>query len=313
MRYARLGRSALQVSQIILGTLNLGVRTTSEEGVAILDTALDCGINTIDTANDYGWQRHKGFTEEFLGDWFALGGGRRDKVVLATKVCNPMSDWPNDSGLSARNIIYSCEQSLRRLKTDWIDLYQMHRVDPHASLDEIWQAMDILVRQGKVRYVGSSNFAGWNVAAAQERARQCGGLGLVSEQCVYNLVARDAEAEVLPAAAAYGVSILAWSPLHGGLLSGALRKLADGTAAKTAQGRAKEALPRWREQVEAFENACASVGLDPAEAALSWVLSRPGITSAVIGPRTIDHLHGAVRALDRQPPDGLEKLFGEAD
>jgi NDP-hexose C3-ketoreductase / dTDP-4-oxo-2-deoxy-alpha-D-pentos-2-ene 2,3-reductase len=312
VRYTRLGRSALQVSRVILGTLNLGVRTTHAEGVDILDAALDCGINTVDTANDYGWQRHKGFTEEFIGDWLALGGGRRDKVVLATKVCNPMSDWPNDSGLSARNIINSCEQSLRRLKTDWIDLYQMHRADPHASLDEIWTAMDILVRQGKVRYVGSSNFAGWNIAAAQERARRDGGLGLVSEQCVYNLVAREADAEVLPAAAAYGVSILAWSPLHGGLLSGALRKLADGTAVKTAQGRAQVALPRLRDRVATFENTCASLGVEPAEAALSWVLSRPCITGAVIGPRTMEQLHGAVRALDREPPDGLEQLFGEA-
>jgi NDP-hexose 2,3-enoyl reductase len=313
MRYARLGRSALQVSRIILGTLNLGVRTTSEEGIAILDAALEAGVNTIDTANDYGWQRYKGFSEEFLGDWLALGGGRREKVVLATKVCNPMSDWPNDAGLSARNIIGSCEQSLRRLKTDYIDLYQMHRVDPYASWDEIWQAMDILVRQGKVRYVGSSNFAGWNIAAAQERSRQYGGLGLVSEQCVYNLVSRDVEQEVQPAAEAYGVSLLAWSPLHGGLLSGALRKLADGSAAKTAQGRAKEALPRFREQVAAFEDWCAAQGADPAETALAWVLGRPGVTGAVIGPRTVDHLHGAVRALGRPAPAELEKLFSEAD
>ncbi|MEU8250459.1 aldo/keto reductase [Nonomuraea sp. NPDC048916] len=312
MRYARLGRSALQVSRLILGTLNLGVRTTREEGFALLDAALDHGINTVDTANDYGWQHHKGFTEEFLGDWLAKGDGRRDKVVLATKVCNPMSDWPNDSGLSIRNIIGSCERSLRRLRTDWIDLYQMHRVDPHASWDEVWQAMDILIRQGKVRYVGSSNFAGWNIAAGQETAKRVGGLGLVSEQCVYNLVARAAEAEVLPAARAYGVSVLAWSPLHGGLLGGALRKLAEGSAVKTAQGRAMEALPRWRPKLEAYEEFCAGSGLDPAEAALAWVLRRPGITAGVIGPRTAAHLDGAVRALDLDVPEELGKIFGEA-
>jgi NDP-hexose 2,3-enoyl reductase len=172
--------------------------------------------------------------------------------------------------------------------------------------------MDILVRQGKVRYVGSSNFAGWNIAAAQEHTRRYGGLGLVSEQCVYNLVSRDVEAEVLPAAAAYGVSILAWSPLHGGLLGGALRKLADGSAMKTAQGRAKEALPRFREQIEAYEDTCAAAGLDAAETALAWVLGRPGVTGAVIGPRSVGHLHGAVRALDLDVPAEVEKLFGEA-
>jgi NDP-hexose C3-ketoreductase / dTDP-4-oxo-2-deoxy-alpha-D-pentos-2-ene 2,3-reductase len=309
MMYARLGRSALQVSRIILGTLNLGVRTTSQEGIAILDAALECGINTIDTANDYGWQRHKGFSEEFLGEWFSLGGDRREKVVLATKVCNPMSDWPNDGGLSARNIIHSCERSLRRLRTEWVDLYQLHRPDPSASWDEIWQALDILVRQGKVRYVGSSNFPGWNIAAGQERAKQYGGLGLVSEQCGYSLVSRTAETEVLPAAQAYGISVLAWSPLHGGLLSGALRKLADGSAVKTAQGRAMETLPRVRAQVAAYEERCSSAGLDPAEVAMAWVLNRPGITGAVVGPRTVDHLHGAVRALSLDLPADLEKLF----
>ncbi|MFG1944133.1 aldo/keto reductase [Nonomuraea sp. NPDC048826] len=312
MRHARLGRSALQVSRLILGTLNLGVRTTREEGFALLDAALDHGINTVDTANDYGWQHHKGFTEELLGDWLAKGDGRRDKVVLATKVCNPMSDWPNDSGLSIRNIIASCERSLRRLRTDWIDLYQMHRVDPHASWDEIWQAMDILIRQGKVRYVGSSNFAGWNLAAGQETARRVGGLGLVSEQCVYNLVARTVEGEVLPAARAYDVSVLAWSPLHGGLLGGALRKLAEGSAVKTTQGRAMEALPRWRPKIKEYEEFCAGLGLDPAEAAMAWVLGRPDVTGIVIGPRTMAHLDGAVRALDVEVPEELGKIFSEA-
>lgn len=312
MQYARLGRSALQVSRLVLGTLNLGTRTTREDGFAILDAALDQGINAIDTANDYGWQHYKGFTEEFLGEWFASGQGRRDKIVLCTKVSNPMSDWPNDRGLSARNIIRSCELSLRRLRSDWIDLYQMHRVDPHASWDEIWLAMDILVRQGKVRYVGSSNFAGWNIAAGQETAKQCGAFGLVSEQCVYNLVSRDAEAEVLPAAQAYGVSVFAWSPLHGGLLGGALRKLAEGAAVKTAQGRAMQALPRLRTQVEAYEQYCAGTGIDPAAAALGWVLGRPGVSGAVIGPRTVDHLEGAVRALSLDVPPELEKIFGGA-
>jgi NDP-hexose 2,3-enoyl reductase len=313
VQYAYLGRSGLEVSRLNIGTLNFGHRTPNEESFRILDAALDRGVNFVDTANDYGWQIHRGFTEELLGKWFARGG-RRERVVLGTKVCNPMSDWPNDRGLSARNIIASCERSLRRMRTDWIDLYQMHRVDPHTTWDEIWQAMEILTRDGKIRYVGSSNFSGWHIAAAQERADRRGYLGLVSEQSVYNLVSRGIEAEVLPAAAAYGVGVVAWSPLHGGLLGGVLRKMTDGTAVKSAQGRAQVALPRFRAALTEFEALADELGSPPAEIALAWVLSRPGIGAAVIGPRTMEHLDGAMRALDLELPGEtvhrLEKLFG---
>ncbi|WP_432585405.1 aldo/keto reductase [Streptomyces sp. HD1123-B1] len=313
MQYTHLGRTALQVSRVCLGTLNLGVRASDEESHAILDTALERGVNFVDTANQYGWQKHKGYTEEFLGSWFARGGGRREKTVLGTKVFNPMSDWPNDSGLSARHIIASCEDSLRRLRTDWIDLFQMHHIDRHAPWEEVWQAMETLTRQGKVRYVGSSNFAGWHIAEAQEAATRRHFLGIVSEQSVYNLVTRHIELELIPAAQRYGVGVLAWSPLHGGLLGGALRKLAEGTAMKTAQGRAAEALERHRAAVTGYEKLCAELGTDPAQVGLAWVMQRPGITAPVIGPRSLDQLEGAFRALELTLPDEvlteLDTLF----
>ena len=313
MEYTYLGRTALQVSRLCLGTLNLGVRASEEESFAILDTALDRGVNFVDTANQYGWQKHKGYTEEFLGQWFAQGGGRREKVVLGTKVFNAMSDWPNDSGLSARHIIASCEDSLRRMGTEWIDLFQMHHVDRHAPWDEVWQAMETLTQQGKIRYVGSSNFAGWHIAEAQETAARRHFLGVVSEQSVYNLVTRHVELELVPAAQRYGVGVLAWSPLHGGLLSGALRKLADGTAMKTAQGRAAQALEVHREAITGYEKHCAEIGADPAEVGLAWVMSRPGVTAPVIGPRSIQQLDGALAALDLKLTEEtlaeLDRLF----
>lgn len=303
MQYTALGRTALQVSRVCLGTLNLGVRASEPDSFALMDTALGHGVNFFDTANQYGWQKHKGYTEELLGRWFAQGGGRREKIVLGTKVFNPMSDWPNDSGLSARHIIASCEASLRRLNTDWIDLFQMHHVDRRAPWEEVWQAMETLTLQGKIRYVGSSNFAGWHIAEGQEAAERRRFLGIVSEQSVYNLVTRHVELEVIPAARRYGVAVLAWSPLHGGLLGGALRKLADGTAVKTAQGRAAQALDRHREAVTSYEKLCDSLGLAPAEVGLAWVMSRPGVTAPVIGPRDLAQLDSALRALELRLSD----------
>ncbi|MER5355650.1 aldo/keto reductase [Kitasatospora sp. NPDC002551] len=313
MEYTYLGRTALQVSRLCLGTLNLGVRATKDESFEIMDRALERGINFLDTANQYGWQVHKGFTEELLGEWFAQGGGRRDQVVLGTKVFNPMSERPNDGGLSARHIIASCEASLRRMRTDWIDLFQMHHIDRHAPWDEVWQAMEMLTQQGKVRYVGSSNFAGWHIAEAQEAASRRNFLGIVSEQSVYNLVTRYVELELIPAAQRYGVAVLAWSPLHGGLLSGALRKLEEGTAVKTAQGRAMEALDKHRDAVAAYEKLCAGLGADPAEVGLAWVMSRPGITAPVIGPRSLGQLESALNAMRLELTDEvlaeLDRLF----
>ncbi|WP_107426666.1 aldo/keto reductase, partial [Streptomyces albireticuli] len=296
--HVRLGRSATLVSRLWLGTVNFSGRVEDDDAMRLMDAALDRGLNCVDTADIYGWRLYKGHTEELVGRWLARSGARREDVLIATKVGEDMSERLNDGGLSARHIIAACERSLRRLGVDHIDLYQMHRVDPAAPWDEIWQAMDRLVASGKVGYVGSSNFAGWNIAAAQESAARRQSFGLVSEQCLYNLAVRHADLELLPAARAYGLGVFAWSPLHGGLLSGALAKLAAGTAVKSAQGRAQKLLPETRPRVEAYERFCGRVGRDPAEVGLAWVLSRPGVSGAVIGPRTVEQLDSAVRALD---------------
>ncbi|MGO1050395.1 aldo/keto reductase [Crossiella sp. CA198] len=313
MEYTTLGRTALRVSPICFGTLNLGVRTTEQEAVDLLDLALERGVNFLDTANLYGWQKHKGYTEELLGDYFALGGLRREKVVLSTKVGNPMTDLPNDSGLSARNIIASCEASLKRLRTDWIDVLFMHHIDRSAPWEEVWQAMEHLVAQGKIRYVGSSNFAGWHLVEAQASARERNFLGLVAESCVYNLVTRAVELELIPAAQKYGLAVLPWSPLHGGLLSGALRKMAEGSAVKTAQGRAQVAMPKHGDAIASYEKLCESHGLDPAEVGMAWVMNQPGVTAPVIGPRTAEQLIGALNAMELELPapllEELELIF----
>ncbi len=298
MEYTHLGRTGLLVSRLCLGTMNFGTKTDETHSHLILDRALDHGINVVDTADVYGWQLGAGVTENIIGRWFAQGGGRRDKAVLATKVYGRMGSWPNEQGLSARHIIRACEDSLRRLGTDWIDLYQMHHVSRSTPWEEIWQAMEILVAQGKVRYVGSSNFAGWHLAAAQESAAGRHFLGLVSEQSIYNLLTRHVELEVIPAAQQYGIGIFAWSPLHGGLLSGAIRKLAEGTAARAAEGRSADSLPVHREAIGEYEKLCAGLGEDPAHVALAWLLSRPGVTAPVIGPRTAEQLDGALHALE---------------
>lgn len=313
MEYANLGRTGLSVSRLCLGTMNFGPQTTEPDSYAIMDQALAHGINFFDTANVYGWKLGEGVTEQIIGRWFAQGGGRRDKVVLATKAYGGMSDWPNDRGLSARHLIQACEGSLRRLRTDWIDLYQMHHVDRSTPWEEIWQAMETLVAQGKIRYVGSSNFAGWHLAQAQAAAASRHFLGLVSEQCIYNLLTRHVELEVLPAAQAYGIGIIPWSPLSGGALAGALRKLADGTAGRAGSGRADEVIKTNRPALEAYEKLCADLGHDPADVGVAWLLARPAVTAPIIGPRTVEQLDGSLRALsvslDQATLDRLDELF----
>jgi NDP-hexose C3-ketoreductase / dTDP-4-oxo-2-deoxy-alpha-D-pentos-2-ene 2,3-reductase len=298
MEYTNLGRTGLQVSRLCLGTMNFGPKTTEPDSFAIMDRALEHQINFFDSANVYGWKLGEGVTEQIIGRWFAQGDGRRDKVVLATKVYGRMSEWPNDQGLSARHIIQACEASLRRLQTDWIDLYQMHHVSRGTPWEEIWQAMETLVVQGKIRYVGSSNFAGWHLVTAQESAARRHFLGLVSEQCIYNLLTRHVELEVIPAAQQYGIGIIPWSPLHGGLLSGVLRKLQDGTAGRAVEGRSADTLAAHREVIEGYEKLCAELGHDPADVGLAWLLSRPGVTAPIIGPRTIEQLDSSLAALD---------------
>jgi NDP-hexose C3-ketoreductase / dTDP-4-oxo-2-deoxy-alpha-D-pentos-2-ene 2,3-reductase len=309
MEYTNLGRTGLRVSRLCLGTMNFGPKTTEPDSFQIMDRALDLGIQFFDTANVYGWKLGEGVTEQIVGRWFAQGGGRRDAVVLATKVYGRMGEGPNDQGLSARHIIQACEQSLRRLQTDWIDLYQMHHVSRSTPWEEIWQAMEMLVTQGKVRYVGSSNFAGWHLAAAQESAGRRHFLGLVSEQCIYNLLTRHVELEVLPAAQHYGIGIIPWSPLHGGLLGGALRKIADGTAARATEGRSKDTLATHRTAIEGYEKLSAELGQDPADVALAWLLAQPAVTAPIVGPRTNEQLENSLRALEiKLDGDTLAKL-----
>jgi aryl-alcohol dehydrogenase-like predicted oxidoreductase len=296
MRYRRLGRTALQVSELCLGTMNVGPQTSEPDSHAIMDRAIELGINFFDTANRYGGDKGVGATEEIIGRWFALGGDRRDKVVLATKLYGAMSDWPNDGRLSARHIRAACDASLRRLQTDHIDLYQMHHIDRTAPWDEIWQAMEILTQQGKIIYVGSSNFAGWHIARANEAASRRGYLGLVSEQSHYNLLVRTVELEVLPACREYGVGVIPWSPLSGGLLGGVL---AGEASARRQSPQALKRIDKLRPQLQRWEDFCAQLGEHPAAVALAWLLHQPGVTCPIIGPRTMEQLDDAsLRALD---------------
>jgi aryl-alcohol dehydrogenase-like predicted oxidoreductase len=296
MDYTHLGRTGLSVSRLCLGTMNFGPVATEEESHAVMDRAHEHGINFFDSANVYGWSKGEGITEKIIGRWFAHGGGRRERTVLATKLYGDMGDWPNDGKLSALNIRRACDASLQRLQTDYIDLYQMHHVDRDTPWDEIWEAMEVLRQQGKILYVGSSNFAGWHIAKAQGIAKERHILGLVSEQSIYNLLQRTVELEVLPAALDYGLGVIPWSPLHGGLLAGILRK--GDSAVRGKEGRAKDALEANRDAIEAYEAFCADLGEHPANVGLAWLLHQPAVTAPIIGPRNLEQVDGPLRALE---------------
>jgi aryl-alcohol dehydrogenase-like predicted oxidoreductase len=319
MEYTHLGRSGLLVSRLCLGTMNFGPLTPPDEAHAIMSHAHELGINFFDTANRYGRpdgppgqaatnpSGHAGWTEEIIGDWFAVGGGRRERTVLATKLYGDMGPWPNEGKLSALNIRRACDASLKRLKTDHIDLYQMHHVDRATPWDEIWQAMEVLVTQGKILYVGSSNFAGWDIARASETAKARGFGGLVSEQSLYNLLSRTIELEVLPAAIAYGVGVIPWSPLGGGLLGGVLKSEREGR--RRLVGPARQTVEANREKFVAYEDLCDKLGEEPADVALAWLLHQDGVTAPIIGPRTLAQFAGAQRALAIKLDQGiLERL-----
>ncbi|MFE3492937.1 aldo/keto reductase [Streptomyces sp. NPDC059175] len=317
MKYTQLGRTGLKVSRLILGTMNFGPQTDESTSHGILDAALDAGLNFVDTANVYGWGENKGRTEEIIGTWFAQAGGRREKTVLATKVYGSMAreggTWPNEDRLSALNIRRAVEASLKRLQTDYIDLYQFHHVDRRTPFEEIWQAVDVLIQQGKVLYAGSSNFPGYKIAQANEAAARRGMVGLVSEQCLYNLHERRAEMEVIPAAQEYGLGVIPWSPLHGGLLGGVLKKETEG--GRRTEGRAAETLadPVVRAKFQAYEDLVDKHGLAPGETALAWLLTRPGVTGPIVGPRTVEQLSSALRALELELGDevltALDEIF----
>jgi aryl-alcohol dehydrogenase-like predicted oxidoreductase len=302
IEHKRLGKHGVLVSNICLGTMNFGWHTTQEESFKIMDRALELGINFFDTADVYGWGGEQGDTEEIVGRWFAQGGGRRDAVVLATKVFNPVKrkanlPEPNTDGrsLSAYKIRKHCEGSLKRLQTDHIDLYQMHHVDRDCPWDETWQAFEQLGNQGKVVYVGSSNFAGWDIATACQEASKRGLAGLSSEQSIYHLNNRILELEVIPACRHYGLGLIPWSPLAGGLLGGALAKLESG---RRASEESMEEINKNRPKLERYE-------------ALAWLLDNPIVTAPIIGPRTIDQLESALRATEITLDAGTLKKLDE--
>ncbi len=307
MEYVQLGRTGLKVSRLCLGTMNFGPQATEPKSYEIMDTALDLGINFFDTANVYGGSAGLGATEEIIGRWLDKGG-RRERIVLATKVYGRAGEGVNDRGLSAYHIRRACEDSLRRLRTDHIDLYQMHHVERTTPWEEIWQAMETLVAQGKVIYVGSSNFAAWNIVQANHIAAQRNFLGLVSEQSIYSLRNRHIELEVIPACRALGVGLIPWSPLGGGLLAGILDSPESGR--RTSPG-IRNSLERLRPKVEQYEALCAEIGHPPADVALAWVLANPAVASPIIGPRTLEQLKGNVAALDLRLDEETMKRLDE--
>jgi aryl-alcohol dehydrogenase-like predicted oxidoreductase len=310
MPYVRLGRTGLRVSRLCLGTMNFGPETSERDSFAIMDRAVEHGINFFDTANVYGWKVGEGVTEQIIGRWLAQGGGRRDKIVLATKVYGKMGDWPNQGRLSALHIRRACEESLRRLGTDHIDLYQMHHVDRDAPWDEIWQAMEVLVAQGKVTYVGSSNFAGWHIAQANEQAGKRHFLGLVSEQSKYSLLERTIELEVIPACESYGLALIPWSPLAAGALAGSERQSDKGRREGTTGKANRE---KYAQRIDQFVALCRQLGEEPANVAIAWLLHNPVVTAPIIGPRTIEQLDATLRAteikIDAAAMAKLDEMF----
>ena len=292
MQYTRLGRTGLQVSRLCLGTMAFGPQADEAESWRIMDRALELGINFFDTANVYGRPR-LGHTEEIIGRWLAQGG-RRERIVLATKVYNKVGEGVNEGGLSAYHIRKACEDSLRRLQTDHIDLYQMHHVQRETPWEEIWQAMEQLVREGKVLYVGSSNFAAWHIVQAQCAAKARNFMGLVSEQSRYNLAVRAIEREVLPACRAYGLSVMAYSPLRSGILAGGVENASEGRRASEG---GQKLYAQHKKQIKAYEALCAKIGHAPAAVAHAWLLAQPGVIP-ILGMRTVAQLEDSVRSLD---------------
>jgi aryl-alcohol dehydrogenase-like predicted oxidoreductase len=313
MQYSKLGRSGLLVSRLCLGTMNFGAHTTEKDSYEIMNRALELGINFFDTANVYGGKKGEGITEKIIGKWLDENKTRRDKIVLATKVYGEMGNLVNERYLSAYHIKKACEDSLKRMKTDHIDLYQMHHVHRDTPWDEIWQAMEQLISEGKIIYVGSSNFAGWDIATACEEARRRKLLGLISEQSKYNLFNRYIEREMIPACNYYGVGIIPWSPLEGGLLGGVLKELDKGRRAKDE---IINKLKNNYQQILQWEGFCDEISEDPASTALAWLLNQPGVTAPIIGPRTIKQLEKSIRSLDinfnQELLSKLDKIFPPA-
>ena len=315
IKHKRLGNKGVLVSNLCLGTMNFGWHTSEEESFKIMDRALELGINFFDTADVYGWSVEHGYTEEIIGRWLAQGGGRRDAIVLATKVYNPVDRKENlpevnsdGRSLSAYKIRKHCEGSLKRLQTDHIDLYQMHHIDRECPWDEIWDSFRTLKNQGKVVYAGSSNFAGWDIATACQEASKRGMSGLVSEQSIYNLENRMLELEVIPACKHYGMGLIPWSPLSGGFLAGALKKSLDG---RRKDENLAKLIEKKRTQLEQYESLCEKIGYAPSEIALAWLMNNPVVTAPIIGPRTMEQLESAIRAASIQLDEEILKKLDE--
>jgi len=313
MDYTYLGKTGLQVSRLCLGTMNFGAVTPEKEAYQIMNEALDSGIIFFDTANTYGGKKGEGITEKIIGKWLSQDRSRRNKIVLATKVWGEMGHGINDKHLSAYHIKKACEDSLARLKTDYIDLYQMHHVDRNTPWDEIWQAMEQLITAGKIIYTGSSNFAGWDIAAACESASKRNLLGLVSEQSKYNLFNRFIEREVIPACQYYGLGIIPWSPLEGGLLGGVIK----GSGKKRrSSDEVKNKLEKNYSQIEKWEKFCKEIGEKPADVALIWLINQTAVIAPIIGSRTLEQIKKTIRAveinLDENMLQKIDEIFPPA-
>ncbi|MEM8497973.1 MAG: aldo/keto reductase [Pseudomonadota bacterium] len=309
MKYRNLGRSGLQVSELCLGTMNFAARTSEKDAFDVLDAAIDAGINFIDTANQYGGSQGVGATEQLLGRWLAKRPEMRNRLIVASKVFEPMSIDVNDRGLSARHIEMACDASLKRLGLDRIDLYQMHHFDRKAPVAEIWQAMDRLIQQGKITYVGSSNFPGWGIAQTMEHASNRQSLGLVSEQSLYNLLERRVELEVLPACAEYGLGLIPWSPLAGGLLAGDSR----GANGRRQSEQMQAKMTQHAEQLQAYARLCAELSESTSAVAIAWLLQQTAVSATIIGPADVSQLNSVLNVpellLDQDVLRQLDSLF----
>ncbi len=304
MQYRPLGRTGLKVSSLVLGTDNLANPTPEAESLAILDAAVDGGINLIDTSNSYAG----GEAERLIGRWLRARG-RRDDVLIATKVFYPTGSGINERGLSRNHLVKACEDSLRRLGTDFIDLYQTHRPDPDTPLEETLAALDLLLRQGKVRYIGTSTSPAWQVVQAQHLSSQLGLSHFVSEQSPYNLLERRIENELVPACQRYALALFTWSPMAMGMLAGRYAPgdapAQDSRAALRGGIYAERVTERGIAVGAQFVALARAQGHDPAQLAYLWAKDQPGVTAPIIGPRTLAQLQQALPVGDMALADDI--------
>ncbi len=300
MLYRSLGRTGVKVSSLCLGTMMFGRSANEQDSIAIVHAALEKGINFIDTANVYS----EGASERFVGS--ALQG-RRASVVLATKAFFSQDQQdPNARGLSRRHLIEACEASLKRLQTDWIDLYQVHRPQSDIPIDETLRALDDLIRAGKVRYVGTSMFPAWKSVEALWASKELGLNRFVCEQMAYNLLDRTAEREIIPAAQTFGLALIPWAPLCGGLLTGKYKRDDQTAAGRWRGGKdnfGRPATPAAYDVIEGLVALAKEKGCTPSQLALAWNASQPGITAPIVGPRTLEQLNDNLGAVDVEVTD----------